>query len=135
MRKWFGLGLIICLLAVLVLLFSREMEEVDPYKGMSFIPEQYEGFPLFKGVQAAEHEYVIKGNHVEALYALYLTKLSQLGWELRYKGSALDDDDPENDWGGFRFRWKKEGFDGELWIVASYNQFEAQTEVRFDHVK
>jgi hypothetical protein len=40
--------------------------------------------------------------------------------------------DIENDWSGFYSRWRKEGFDGELWVSSNYNQFNDKTEVIFD---
>jgi nucleoid DNA-binding protein len=61
-----------------------------------------------------------------------MSKLPSLGWKVEYVQSALDDNDYKNDWSGFYFRWRKEGFDGELWILASYNQFDEETEVIFD---
>ncbi|MDC3413245.1 hypothetical protein NC797_14430 [Aquibacillus sp. 3ASR75-11] len=66
------------------------------------------------------------------IYDFYMSKLPTLGWEVEYVQSALDDNDNENDWSGFYSHWRKEGFDGELLISASYNQFEEETEVMFD---
>jgi len=61
-----------------------------------------------------------------------LEELPKHGWKVVYVDSAANDDDSENDWSGFYTRWRKEGFDGELWISAHYNQFANQTEVIFD---
>jgi hypothetical protein len=58
--------------------------------------------------------------------------LPGLGWQMDYIKSALDGDEAENDWGGFMSRWRKDDFDGELWISSHYNQNEDQTEVMFD---
>lgn len=104
----------------------------DTYEGMSIIPEQHKDIPLFKGLKPTDHEYVIKGNHWKDIYDFYMSKLPSLGWKVEYVQSALDDNDYKNDWSGFYSRWRKEGFDGELWILASYNQFDEETEVIFD---
>ncbi|CAN7266971.1 hypothetical protein [Rossellomorea sp. LjRoot5] len=68
----------------------------------------------------------------EDIYGFYMNKLPSLGWKIEYVQSALDDNDVENDWSGFYSRWRKEGFDGELWISSNYNQFDEKTEVIFD---
>ncbi len=99
---------------------------------MSIIPEQHKDIPLFDGLKLTRNQYVLKGNKWINIYDFYLNELPDLGWKIKYEDSALNDDDSKNDWSGFNFRWRKEGFDGELWISASYNQFEEQTEVIFD---
>ncbi|MBM6618822.1 hypothetical protein [Bacillus suaedaesalsae] len=104
----------------------------DTYEGMSIIPEQHKDIPLFDGLKPTNHQYVMKGNHWEDIYEFYMEKLPTLGWKVEYQQSALDDTDTENDWSGFHSSWRKEGFDGELWIGASYNQYEEKTEVIFD---
>ena len=104
----------------------------DTYEGMSIIPEQHKDIPLFKGLKPTRSQYVIKGNHWEDIYDFYMSKLPSLGWKVEHVKSALDDTDIENDWSGFYSRWRKEGFDGELWISSNYNHFEEETEVIFD---
>ncbi|PFA69768.1 hypothetical protein CN378_03100 [Bacillus sp. AFS015802] len=104
----------------------------DTYKGMSIIPEQHEDIPLYKGLKPTRSQYVIKGNRWEDIYGFYMNKLPSLGWKIEYVQSGLDDNDVENDWSGFSSRWRKEGFDGELWISSNYNQFDEETEVIFD---
>jgi hypothetical protein len=99
----------------------------DTYAGMSIIPEQHEDIPLFAGLKPREHEYVIEGNRWEEVYRFYLSELPRHGWRAEYEQSS---DDAK----GFRFRWRKPGFDGELWIHGHYNQAEDQTEVIFDNI-
>ncbi|MFV2048252.1 hypothetical protein ACEWK1_12835 [Metabacillus sp. YM-086] len=83
-------------------------------------------------MKPTEHQYVVKGNKWIDIYNFYLKELPALVWKVEYEDSALNDGDTENDWSGFYSRWIKEGFDGELWISANYNQFDEQTEVIFD---
>jgi hypothetical protein len=104
----------------------------DTYEGMSIIPEQHKDIPLFEDLKPTDHNYVIKGYHWEEIYDFYMSKLPSLGWKVEHAQSALDDNDVENDWSGFYSRWRKEGFDGELWISANYNQIDEKTEVTFD---
>ena len=110
--------------------FTYQKVTDDTYEGMSIIPEQHKDIPLFEGLKPTEHAYVIKGNHWEDIYAFYMSKLPSLGWKVEHEQSALNDND--NDWSGFYSRWRKEGFNGELWISASYNQFDEETKVIFD---
>lgn len=104
----------------------------DTYEGMSIIPEDYKDIPLFEGLKPTRNNYVIKGNRWEDVYNYYMNQLPEHGWKVEYEQSALEDNEIENDWSGFHSRWRKEGFDGELWISASYNQYEEQTEILFD---
>ncbi|MBT2687220.1 hypothetical protein J7I93_03375 [Bacillus sp. ISL-47] len=105
----------------------------ETYEGMSIIPEKHDDIPLYKGLEPRCDDYVMDGNHWENIYAFYMEELPANGWRLRYKGSALDDHDPANDWAGFMSSWTKDGFEGELSLSAGYFQTENQTEVRFDH--
>jgi hypothetical protein len=103
------------------------------YKGMSIIPEQHQDIPLYRGLKPADGHYIVKGNEWKAIYKFYQEKLPSLGWRVQYKVSALDDNNPNNDdWAGFTSRWIKKGFDGELWISASFNKNNRVTEVIFD---
>jgi hypothetical protein len=129
--NWIILGSI-AILAVTGLFVSQKITDNDTYEGMSIIPEQHDDIPLFDGLELTDHEYVIEGNHWKDIYDFYIKELPKHGWKEEYKGTALEDDKAENDWGGFYSRWRKEGFDGELEISAHYNQFEEQTEVIFD---
>ncbi|BCB03834.1 hypothetical protein [Bacillus sp. KH172YL63] len=104
----------------------------DTHENMSIIPEQHKDIPLFENLKPAGHYYVIKGNHWEDIYDFYMSKLPSLGWKMERAKSALDDIDAENDASGFDSHWSKEGFDGELWISATYNQLDDKTEVIFD---
>lgn len=104
----------------------------DTYEGMSIIPEQHKDIPVFKGLKPTRNHYVSPGNQWKDIYNFYLKELPTLGWKMEHEDSALNDNDSKNDWSGFHSRWRKEGFDGELWISASYNQFEDNTEVIFD---
>ncbi|SFA81557.1 MULTISPECIES: hypothetical protein [unclassified Bacillus (in: firmicutes)] len=104
----------------------------DTYEGMSIIPEQHDDIPLFEGLEPTRSNYVIEENRWNDVYDFYFEKLPELGWKNDYVQTALDDEDSENDWGGFQSRWTKLGFEGELTISASYNKFDEQTEVMFD---
>jgi hypothetical protein len=104
----------------------------DTYEGMSIIPEQHDDIPLYEGLEPTRTHYVIEGDRWKDIYDYYFEKLPELGWENEYNYSALQDDDLENDWGGFDSSWIKKGFDGKLTINASYNQFDDQTDVMFD---
>ncbi|ALC90669.1 hypothetical protein AM500_13405 [Bacillus sp. FJAT-18017] len=104
----------------------------DTYEGMSIIPEQHDDIPLFPGLEPTRDQYEVKGDHWREIYDFYLEELPKLGWKKQNTQSALEDNNPNNDWGGFISSWTKEGFDGELTIFASYNQFDEQTEVHFD---
>ncbi|MBM7585660.1 hypothetical protein JOC86_002202 [Bacillus pakistanensis] len=112
--------------------FAYQQITNDTHEGMSIIPEHHKDIPLFEGLKPTEHQYVVKGNKWNDIYNFYLKELPALGWKVEYEDSALNDGDTENDWSGFYSRWRKEGFDGELWISANYNEFEEQTEVIFD---
>ncbi|MDF2653214.1 MAG: hypothetical protein K0Q73_9019 [Paenibacillus sp.] len=131
-KKWLIYGIIV--MFVVVSWFAYQKITDDTYEGMSIIPEQHKDIPLFKGLKPTEHQYIMEGNHWVDIYHYYLKQLPVLGWSVEYEGSALNDNDSENDEGGFNSRWRKEGFDGELWISAHYNQFEEQTEVIFDNI-
>ncbi|PWW28295.1 hypothetical protein DFO73_106111 [Cytobacillus oceanisediminis] len=104
----------------------------ETYEGMSIIPEDHEDIPLFNGLEPRRNEYVIEGNQWEDIYTFYMKELPGKGWKLRHKGSAMDDNDPANDWGGFMSTWTKDGFEGELSLSAGYFQAENVTEVKFD---
>lgn len=133
MIKWL-LFCIVVLFAVLSWLHYQKSND-DTYKGMSIIPEQSQDIPLFKGLKPTEHEYTMEGNRWVEIYDYYLQKLPEHGWRVEDTDSSLQDQDPENDWSGFRSRWGKEGFDGELWISAHYDQFKDQTVVTFDKAR
>jgi len=130
-KKWTIFGVIVLLLFI-ICWFSYQKITDDTYKGMSIIPEERKDIPLFKGLEPTEHQYILKGNHWEDIYHFYMKELPGLGWQTEYIESALDDNESDNDWSGFMSRWRKEDFDGELWISAHYNQNEDQTEVMFD---
>lgn len=119
---------------VLIILgwFSYEKVPVDAYEGMTIIPEQQKDIPLFEGLKPSRSQYVIEGDRWEDIFNFYKTELPKLGWEAQNVESALDDDDYENDWAGFHSLWRKEGFDGELRIAASYEQHDNKTKVIFD---
>jgi hypothetical protein len=72
----------------------------ETYEGMSIIPEDHEDIPLFNGLEPRRDDYVIEGDHWEDIYAFYMKKLPGKGWKLRHKGSAMDGNDPANDWAG-----------------------------------
>jgi hypothetical protein len=128
-RTIFG---VIVLLFIIICWFLYQKITDDTYKGMSIIPEEHNDIPLFNGLEPTEHQYIMKGNHWEDIYHFYMKELPGLDWQKEYTGSALDDKEADNDWNGFMSRWRKEDFDGELWISAHYNQSEDQTEVMFD---
>lgn len=123
------------LILVISGLFLYQKVTDDTYKGMTIIPEDHEDIPLFKGLEPREHDYVIGGDHWVDVYDFYLKELPEQGWALEFEGSALDDSEPDNDWGGFHSGWRKNGFDGELYISAYYNQHDDQTEVMFDKTR
>lgn len=114
--------------------FTYQKVTDDTYEGMSIIPEQHKDIPLFEGLESTRSQYVIKGNRWEDIYNFYTNELPKLGWKVEYEQSALDDDHHENDWSGFYSLWRKEGFDGELRVSASYNQYDEKTEVMFDKI-
>ncbi|WP_243355491.1 hypothetical protein [Bacillus litorisediminis] len=128
--NWLIFGFLVILIGMGWLLYQKMTD--DTYEGMSIIPEEYEDIPIYEGLEPTEHVYVIDGNRWIDIYEFYLKELPKHGWNIEYEGSVLNDNDPENDWGGFRFRFRKEGFHGELSISAHFNQFEEQTEVIFD---
>jgi len=123
-------------IAILIAMGWFAYQEVtdDTYEGMSIIPEQHKDIPLFEGLKPTRHQYLIKGNRLEDIYEFYMRKLPSLGWNVEHEQSALDDNDTENHWSSFYSQWRKEGFDGELWISAGYNQFDEKTEVIFDKI-
>jgi hypothetical protein len=123
---------VIVLLLFMISWFSYQKITDDTYKGMSIIPEEHKDIPLFQGLEPTEHQYIMKGNHWEDIYHFYMKELPGLGWQKEDTESALDDNDTGNNWSGFMSDWRKENFDGELWIAAHYNQNEDQTEVMFD---
>ncbi|MFC4560202.1 hypothetical protein ACFO3D_18765 [Virgibacillus kekensis] len=129
-RNWLIFGSILVLFAVTLFVYQKITD--NTYRGMTIIPEKHEDIPLFKGLEPTENEYVLDGNRWINIYEFYLKELPRLGWEMEYEGSALNDNERDNDWSGFHSGWRKEGFDGELSISAHYNQYEEQTEVTFD---
>jgi hypothetical protein len=129
--KWLILSFAV-VLVIVGLFFYQKMTD-DTYQGMSIIPEQHKDIPLYKGLNPTNHKYIIEGNHWKQIYDFYLLSLPSLGWKVEYEGSTLDDKNALNDIvGGFSSRWRKEGFNGELFIAAHYNQLEDQTQVIFD---
>lgn len=104
----------------------------DTYEGMSIIPEQHKDIPLYPGLEPTRNDYVMEGDSWREVADFYKKQLPKHGWKQNFLESVLDDNDPENDWGGFYSEWTKEGFDGVLWLSAGYNQFDNLTEVRFD---
>lgn len=129
--KWAILGAIIVSLVAGGRFIYIKMTD-DTYEGMSIIPEQHDDIPLIEGMEPTRTQYIIEGDRWKDVYDFYFEKLPDLGWKNEYFHSALGDDDPENDWGGFDSRWTKNGFEGELSISASYDKFDEQTEVMFD---
>jgi hypothetical protein len=129
--KWIVIGTIMILLVVGGgFVYSKMTDET--YEGMSIIPEQHEDIPLIEGMEPTRTHYIIEGDRWKDVYDFYFRELPELGWENEYNYSALEDQDTENDWGGFITRWTKEGFEGELSISASFDKFDDQTEVMFD---
>lgn len=128
--KWLMYSIIAISIVITLIVYQKITD--DTYSGISIIPEQRKDIPLVKGLEPTEHQYIMEGNHWIDIYEFYLKELPEFGWEVEDEDSALNDNDSENDWSGFNSRWKKEGFDGELWVSAHYNQFEEQTEVIFD---
>lgn len=128
--NWLIFVVILVLIAVGCYVYQKITD--DTYEGMSIIPENHEDIPIFEGLKPTESVYVIEGNHWIEIYEFYFKELPKLGWNVEYEGSALNDNDPDNDWGGFHSGWRKDGFDGELVISAHFNQDEEQTVVIFD---
>jgi hypothetical protein len=129
--NWLVLGFVVVL--AIMGWFAYQKNTDDTHEGMSIIPEQHKDIPLYDGLKPTNHRYVIKGNHWKEIYDFYLQQLPSHNWNIVYEGTTLNDNDTHIDrvW-GFNSRWRKEGFDGELWIWANYNQLEDQTEVVFD---
>lgn len=112
----------VCIVAAW-LVFRQDPE--NPYEGMSIIPEQHHDIPLFEGLKLDNPRYVMKGNHWVDVYDFYHHQLPENGWKMVYQHSALLDDDAQNDeTGGFQSRWRKEGFEDELWIWGHYDPAE-----------
>ncbi|MCP3740335.1 hypothetical protein [Rossellomorea sp. BNER] len=132
MRKIYKLFYGFIIVCIGISLFSYQKITDDTYKGMSIIPEQHKDIPLFEGLEPTGHQYIISGDKWMGIYDFYKKELPKFGWKLEYIDTALNDQDPENDGSGFYSHWRKEGFDGELWISAHYNLWEDQTEVIFD---
>ena len=128
--KWLIFAGVLVLIVMGLFLYQKATD--DTYKGMTIIPENQEDIPLFAGLEPREHDYVMDKNQWIDIYHFYLKELPKLGWNLEFEGSALNDGDPDNDWSGFHSGWRKNGFEGELYISAYYNQHEDQTEVMFD---
>ncbi|WP_223596159.1 hypothetical protein [Neobacillus bataviensis] len=112
--------------------YSYQKVTDDTYEGMSIIPEHHKDIPLFPGLEPTRNDYVMEEDHWREVYAFYEKQLPKHGWNKAFMYSALDNDDPDDDWSGFYSRWTKKGFDGELTLGAGYNQHENQTEVIFD---
>ncbi|MFC5467012.1 hypothetical protein [Lederbergia graminis] len=110
--------------------FAYEKTTDDTYEGMSIIPEKQKDIPLFEGLKPTNHEYLIAGNQSENIYTFYKHTLPTLGWKLEDEQTELND----NEWTGFNSQWRKEDFNGELWISGNYNQFDKKTEVIFDKI-
>jgi hypothetical protein len=130
--NWSLISTIIFAIAVTWFTYHQLTNADDKYAGMTIVPEHHKDIPLYKGLILKDQRYTVEGNQWQDVYLFYLTELPELGWEAQYVDSALNDDETENDWSGFYSRWTKEGFDGELWISASYNQGEERTKVIFD---
>lgn len=126
------LWLLWCSLVVIITIIMSWTIPDNTYEGMSIIPEHHKDIPVFKGLEPTESNYVMDDNHWKEIYDFYLKELPKHGWKVEYEESSLNDKDTENDWGGFTSRWRKKGFNGELWITAHFNKFEKQTEVIFD---
>jgi len=132
-KSSFLYGCIVVIVIGLLSLIYYHQHHRDIHKGMSLIPEQHKDIPLYRGLKPSDGRYILKGNEWKAIYEFYQQKLPSLGWRVQYKGSALDDNNPKNDdWAGFTSRWVKKGFDGVLWISASFNKNNKVTEVIFD---
>ncbi|MFC7783996.1 hypothetical protein ACFQWC_05780 [Rossellomorea sp. GCM10028870] len=129
-KKWF-FYLILLSLVIPSWYFYQKVPD-RTYEGMTIIPEEHEDIPLYEGLEPTMSDYKMNGDHWVGIYDFYLDALPKLGWEVSELGSALDDQDAENDWGGFYSTWRKEGFDGELSISSHFNQEEDYTEVIFD---
>ncbi|AQQ52601.1 hypothetical protein [Planococcus lenghuensis] len=125
--------LVIVSIAAAWLGYSRLTD--DTYEGMSIIPEEHEDIPLYEGLEPQEHQYTLQGNEWQEVRGFYLDTFPGLGWRLVHEESALDDPDVSNDSSGFMTRWRKDGFDGELWISGGYNQFDDKTEIIFDQTQ
>jgi hypothetical protein len=93
---------------------------------MSIIVEEHADIPLFDRLKPTRTHYVLDGNHLEDIYEFYMKELPAHGWKSRYiqHGDASAS--------GFLSHWRKEGFDGELTVSASYFQSDDRTEVMFD---
>lgn len=124
--------LYLCLIVLLFIAgwYGYQTVTDDTYEGMSIIPEKTKDIPLYPGLEPTRSDYVMEGDSWREVFAFYEKQLPKHGWVLRMKGSALDDDDHENDWSGAYSEWTKGDF--QLWVSASYNQWENQTEVMFD---
>lgn len=125
--------LYVCITLLIVSVWFLYHEKTDDtYEGMTIIPEHQEDIPLYDGLHPTKTEYVIKGDQWSEIHSFYLNELRNKGWQLEHMDSALNDDNPNNDWSGFYSLWVKEDFEGELWVSANYNPYEENTEVIFD---
>lgn len=129
--NWLVIGFVVVL--AVIGWFAYQKNTDNPYEGMSIIPEQHKDIPLFDGLKPAHGDYVIEGNRWKEIYDFYLKELPKQSWKVEHEDSTLNQKDVKSDGaGGFYSRWRKEGFAGELWIWATYNKMEDQTEVTFD---
>ena len=129
-RNFLLLGIVI--IFILSGWFAYQKATDDTYEGMSIIPEQHKDIPLYEGLKPTRSHYEIKGNRWEEIYQFYMNELPKFDWEVEHEQTALEDNNSENDWSGFYSLWRKDGFNGELRISASHNQFDEITTVIFD---
>ncbi|WLR43220.1 hypothetical protein LC087_03210 [Bacillus carboniphilus] len=129
-KRVFSFFSLLVLIVISLFIYQRNTDET--YQGMSIIPEHHNDIPLYKGLEPTRNEYVIDGEKWEDIYNYYLNEIPKMGWKVVHEESALDDNDPSNDWSGFISTWKKDEFEGVLWISAGYNQYDEKTEVKFD---
>jgi hypothetical protein len=78
---------------------------------------------------------MISGDRWGEIYTYYNDQLALNGWKVLFEDTSLNNNDSEDEWGGFYSRWRKEGFEGELWLSAGYDKENKQTSVLFDHIQ
>jgi hypothetical protein len=122
-------------LVIVVASYAYERASDDTYAGMSIIAEEHKDLPIFEGLEPQRNDYVIVGDRWEEIHEFYKDQLTLNGWEVLFEESALNNENHEDDWGGFYSRWRKEGFKGELWLSAGYDKETKQTRVNFDHIE
>ncbi|RSD25437.1 hypothetical protein [Mesobacillus subterraneus] len=120
------------MLAIILLIpggiYFYQQAQASKYEGMTFIPEQSDDVPLYRGLKAESPIYKIKGNKWEDIMVFYQQELPKNGWAEEMMQVSSD----FSDGAGFISTWRKEHQGWELSIRAAFYKNTNQTEVLFD---